>query len=297
MSQRVLVTGGSGLLGSALVRQLCRSHDVVATYQTNEKNLPFGCGRAVKIDLTQRDLVVQLFKDQRFDVVINTAGATGVDRCDIDHDYAQEGNVDIVYSLIDASAGANFQIFQISTDYVFDGHDGPPSERWKPNPISVYGTSKLVAEEELIDANVPCTILRVCALYSINPAAKNNIASTILTTLKAGQMYTAASDLYSNPTEVSDLAEAIVSLLPKKDLPPVLHLAPEEYLSRYEFAVKIAERIGVDSTLVRAVEVDDLNLDAPRPKFAGLRSEFAQAILGRSLKSATEILQSLSKMS
>ncbi len=293
MSQRVLVTGGSGLLGSALVRQLCRTHDVVATYQANERNLPFGCGRSVKIDLSHRDSVLQLFKDQKFDIVINTAGATSVDRCESDHDYVQKGNVDVVENLLVAAGSAKFRLLQISSDYVFDGNDGPPTEQWKPNPINIYGTSKRVAEERIMESGVDAIILRVCALYSISLSAKDNIAKIIVQTLKSNQPYPAADDLFANPTEVADLADAIAVLLDIKDVPPILHLAPTEYISRYEFAIKIANRIGADESLVQPVKVDDLDLPALRPKFAGLRSDIAVALLNRELLGASDIVKNL----
>ena len=293
MSLRVLVTGGSGLLGSALVRQLCSTHDVVATYQTNERNLPFGCGRSVKIDLSYRESALQLFKDQKFDVVINAAGATSVDRCERDRDYVQKGNVDIVENLIAASATARFRLFQISSDYVFDGNDGPPTEHWKPNPINIYGTSKRLAEERIVESKMNAVILRVCALYSNSPSAKSNIAKLVARSLKSNEVYPAADDLFANPTEVNDLAEAIVKLIGIAELPQILHLAPAEYLSRYEFALKIAERLGADPKLISPVKIDDLDLPALRPKFAGLRSEIAAGLLKRELHGASEIIKNL----
>ena len=293
MKQRILITGGSGLLGEALVRRLCSSHDIVASYQTNEKQLPYGCGRSVKIDLSQRELVLQLFKDQKFDIVINCAGATAVDRCETDRNYAQHGNVDVVDNLIEAAQGAKFRLLQISTDYVFDGNDGPPTEQWKPNPINVYGTSKLVAEEKISDSPISFSVLRVCALYSKSSSAKSNTLMSILAALKSGSTYAAADDLYSNPTEVNDLAAAIEILIAKPEIPRLLHLAPVEYLSRYEFALKVAEQTNSDPGLIRAAKVDDLNLAALRPKFAGLRSELAPAILNRELLSASQVLHDL----
>ncbi len=293
MTQRVLVTGGSGLLGAALVRQLCRTHSVVATYRTNERSLPFGCGSSVKIDLAHRDSVRQLFKDQKFDVVINTAGATSVDRCESDRDYVQKGNVDIVENLLVAAGSAKFRLLQISSDYVFDGNDGPPTEQWKPNPINVYGTSKRVAEERIIESGVDAIILRVCALYSINPSAKDNIAKIIAATLKSNQTYPAADDLFANPTEVADLAAAIAALVDIKNVPPILHLAPAEYLSRFEFAMKVARQIGADESLVQPIKVDDLDLPALRPKFAGLRSDIAAALLKCELLDASDVIKNL----
>lgn len=291
MKARILVTGGSGLLGSALVRQLCSGHDIVATYQTNESNLPFGCGRSVKIDLSEQKLVLQLFGDMKINLVINTAGSSAVDRCETDYDYAFVGNVAIVRNLIAAAQGTGIRIFQISTDYVFDGQDGPASEDATPNPINQYGRSKLAGEQELLGSQLPGSILRVCSLYSLSPSANVNIARNIITTLKAGQTYVAAEDLFSNPTEVNDLSGAIVELVAKPELPKILHLAPREYLSRYEFAQMIARQIGADPTLVRASQVDDLRLAAKRPKRAGLKSESLSIILGRELKGASEMLQ------
>jgi dTDP-4-dehydrorhamnose reductase len=286
---RILLTGAAGLFGNALLPALSSRYDVLATFR--DKPIPTLPGNASvsKLDLTDGKALANLCKHESVDLVINCAGSADVDRCETDHLYASRGNRDIVANLLEAQRTARFRLIHISTDYVFDGQSGPATESAEPNPINFYGESKLSGEELIRAAAGNACIIRVCALYSLDLQAGANFYQMIVSALRVGKSFTAATDLYTNPTEVNDLARCLAQLIGRDDLPPLLHLAAPEFLSRYEFAQQIARREGLDDTLIRPAGSNQFDFAAPRPKLAGLDSRLVRIGLGVDVRSLTEL--------
>jgi dTDP-4-dehydrorhamnose reductase len=284
MTQRILVTGAAGLLGSQILKQAPPMVIVAAT--TFQRPLPTEfTGETYQLDLSNADAVARLLDDKQFDVVINCAGASDVDRCEIDHEYALQSNVTIVRNLVEGARKYRFRLISFSSDYVFDGLQGPYAESDRPNPINYYGRTKLMAEESIVAHDLDACIIRVCSLYATDPKAPRNLYRGILESLAGNKVYRAADDLYSSPTEVTDLAQVVWQLVAMPKLPRVLHLASPDYISRYDLAVLIAKKLSADAKLVERVNLTDLGLPAQRPRRAGLRSDLAYALLGRELKS------------
>ena len=287
MTQRVLVTGAAGLLGSQILKQAPPAMTVAAT--SHQRPLPAAfTGETYNLDFSDTDSAASLLSEKRFDLVINCAGASDVDRCETDQMYAFRSNVAIVRNLVEGASRSSFRLFSFSSDYVFDGVKGPYSESDRPNPVNCYGQTKVQAEESIAAGKVDAYMIRVCSLYNADPIAPKNLYRGIFETLASNRVYRAADDLYCNPTEVTDLAEAVWQLAAMPRLPRVLHLASPDYISRYDLAVLIARRLGADTRLIERVSVTNLKLPAQRPQRAGLKSDLAYALLGRRLKSFTE---------
>jgi dTDP-4-dehydrorhamnose reductase len=292
MEPEILVTGAAGLLGARVVRALLPDFHVMSCSHIRPTAFAPMQVANVQIDLNNRDEVAKTLSRFSFKLIINCAGATDVDRCEQEHWWAMQGNFGIPESLAMASERLGFRLIHISSDYVFDGKHGRPLELRYPSPINYYGHSKMKGENAVMDADIGALIIRVCSLYSVALDSPRNIYKTIASTLLEGKPYFAATDLYSNPTEVEDLAQAIYQLAPFPKLPPFIHLASPEYLSRYQFALKIAEKLGVDPKLVKRTTQLKLNLAAKRPAYAGLRSDIAETLLGRSLRTFSEVTNS-----
>ena len=288
MPTSVLVTGATGLLGSELLRQAPAEVIVDATYhhQTPRSKIT---GLWLEMDLSDADMVTRALNERRYDLVINCVGASDVDRCETDQAYAMTRNISGAQNLITAAGKHEFRLIHFSTDYVFDGKQGPYSESDQPDPVNFYGQTKLMAEEVISSANIDSCIIRICSLYATDPEAPKNIYKTIADRLASGSIYSAADDLFSNPTEVSDLAGAVWRLTALKELPPLVHLAAPDYLSRYEFAVQVAARLGAERKLIVPMHLVDLALPAKRPLRGGLTSNLALRLLGKSLRSLTSI--------
>jgi dTDP-4-dehydrorhamnose reductase len=284
MTGRVLVTGAAGLLGSQILRQAPPTVTLAAT--TFQRPLPAGfTGETYQLDLGNADSVADLFSGEQYDVVINCAGASDVDRCEADHEYALRTNRVIVRNLVERARKYRFRLISFSSDYVFNGVHGPYNEPDRPDPINCYGRTKLLAEECVAAENLDACIIRVCSLYATDPTAPRNLYRVILESLAGNKVYRAADDLLSNPTEVSDLAQAVWQLIAMPKLPRILHLASPDHMSRYDMAVSIAKKLDVDTKLVERVSLIDLGLSAQRPRRAGLKSDLASALLGRELRS------------
>jgi dTDP-4-dehydrorhamnose reductase len=280
MTQRILITGAAGLLGSQILRQAPPTVTVAAT--SFQRSLPAGfAGEACQLDLSDANAVARFFDDRQYNVVINCAGASDVDRCETDREYALQSNVAIVGNLVAGARKYHFRLISFSSDYVFDGLQGPYAESDQPNPINYYGRTKLMAEESINAYDLDACVVRVCSLYATDPAAPRNLYRGILKSLTNNKVYRAADDLFSNPTEVTDLTRAVWQFIAMPNLPRVLHLASPDYMSRYDLAVLIANKLGVDTKLIMRVNLAKLGLPAKRPRRAGLKSDLAYALLGR----------------
>ncbi|MCC6961639.1 MAG: SDR family oxidoreductase [candidate division Zixibacteria bacterium] len=283
---KILIAGGAGLLGSELVRRLGGIHEVTATYHTQSP--PAGVS-TLRVDLSNIAEVQSLFGGQRFDVVINAAGAAAVDRCEQDHQHAEVGNIAIPRSLVQALAASKTHLYHISTDYVFDGEAGPYDETAQARPINYYGATKWHGEQVIAASGQPATIVRVCSLYSLDLGVRSNLYNSVVAALAQGQQYVAATDLWSNPTNVADVADAFADLLALGATPPVIHLAGREHLSRHAFACRVARHAGYDSAHVLAATTAELKLKAVRPRRAGLISRQAAALLGHDLPAFPQV--------
>ncbi len=287
MASRVLVTGAAGLLGSTLLKLMPRGVTVDATFLSRPLSIHTG-GESFQIDLSDAEATMALLKNNRYDLVINCAGASDVDRCEVDHYFAMRNNILVSANIAASAWESGFRLIHVSSDYVFDGEHGPHLENESANPINFYGLSKLRAEEAVAASRANACVVRVCALYSVENAAPRNLLRGITERLSSRNTYHAADDLFNNPTEVSDLAAAIWKLAQVDDLPRVLHLAGPDHLSRYDFAVRVADKWGYDKSLVERIKIASLNLPAKRPLQAGLKSEHAARIIDYRMRSLSE---------
>jgi dTDP-4-dehydrorhamnose reductase len=132
MTVRALVTGGAGLLGSQMLMQAPPTVIVAATSFQRPLSAGF-TGETYHLDLSNADSVAHLLGEKQYDVVINCAGASDVDRCETDHEYAEQGNVAVVRNLVECVRRNSFRLFSFSSDYVFDGTQGPYAESDRPD--------------------------------------------------------------------------------------------------------------------------------------------------------------------
>ncbi|MBI5866817.1 MAG: SDR family oxidoreductase [candidate division Zixibacteria bacterium] len=271
--QRVAVTGASGLLGRALVTALAaRGHTVTGGY----RELPPPLSAAVtplKLDLLKAESIAGFVGTARPDCVIHAAALTDVDRCEQNSELARAGNATSVQFLMKALAGAGCRIILLSTDYVFDGKDGPYDESAVPNPINVYGRTKLAAEEVVKNASAVSVIVRSASFLGIGAYGRPTWAEKLVTTMLEHPPLRAAIDQRSNITPIEFLAAAIADIVETR-LTGLYHVAGKEILSRYEFALKLARLFGQGDDAIQAVSYRDLNRPAPRPLNGGLATRF-----------------------
>jgi dTDP-4-dehydrorhamnose reductase len=254
---RIGVTGPNGRLGSELVRRGC---------------VP------VVADITQFHVLKAALGAAAVDVIVHCAAMTDVDGCEGDPLKAAATNVGGVYNLLKAYGG---KIVYISTDYIFDGGDsvflhtqpaGPYSEDWPPNPISIYGWTKLGGELLLRNSDhLDHLVVRTTMLFDDDG---DDFVGKVLAKLLRGEFVYVPDDLFGSPTYVPHLADDILTAV-EKNVSGVLNLAGAHVLSRYHFARIMAKMAGVPLELVRRVKREG---GAPRPKKAGLATNKAHRL-------------------
>ena len=176
MQKKILITGSNGLLGQKLIEALKNQHEVLAT-SIGDCIIGDTTGFLYQsLDITDRSSVIKTFENFNPDVVINTAAMTDVDGCEEKKELCDKVNVAAVGYLRDECEKYSSHFIHISTDFIFDGEEGPYSETDEPNPLSYYGLSKLKSEQLLYDSTINWTILRTIILYgTAENLQRNNI--------------------------------------------------------------------------------------------------------------------------
>lgn len=259
----LLVTGANGQLGQEL-RLLLGDRAVYA-------------GRA-ELDIADEEAVKAFFAGRKFDFVINCAAYTAVDKAEDDAEAADRANR-LGPELL-ARYGRN--IIQISTDYVFDGTAYLPyRESDEPNPVSVYGRTKLAGERAVLRDAETAVVIRTAWVYS---AFGSNFVKTMRRLGAERESLGVVFDQVGTPTYAADLAAAIVAVLPQitPGTKEIYHFSNEGVTSWYDFACAIMEESGL-SCAVRPIESSEYPTRAARPAYsvlnkAKIRRDFGLAI-------------------
>ena len=187
---KVLITGSNGLLGQKLIGYYLQNPETefVATARGENRNLASGY-RFRPMDITSREQVLQVIGDENPDVIINTAAMTQVDQCETDREACWELNVTAVENIVAACEANKSFLVHLSTDFVFDGEDGPYREDDQPNPISYYAESKLASEKVLEESAIGYAIVRTMLVYGIvNGMSRSNIILWVKKSLEEGKI-------------------------------------------------------------------------------------------------------------
>eukprot|EP00959_Pyramimonas_sp_CCMP1952_P469705 9495408-Pyramimonas_sp.AAC.1 len=168
-----------------------------------------------------------------------------------------------------AAYKANTKVVFISTDYVFDGVDGPYDETATPNPVNVYGKSKLEGEQKVLAACPSALVLRTTAVYGPEKQTKNFVNQVYKSLSVADNVFHVPSDQVTTPTYTKDLAR-VTSELVAKNASGVFNVVGPETMTKYDFAVKIATHAGLDVNMIQAVPTKEFGQKAKRPLKGGL---------------------------
>ena len=258
---RILVTGKNGQLGKSI-------HKLVANTKKTD-DLVF-VGRE-ELDLNSESDISHYFNNNdKFDIIINCAAYTQVDKAEKEVELANQINHLAVKQLANISNKQKIRLIHISTDYVFDGESNKPyMETDKTNPINVYGKTKLSGEKALQEAMpTNAIIIRTSWVYS---EFGNNFVKTMLELGKQRGELNIVGDQIGSPTYAADLAEVILKIIDNKNyqdkewLTKIYHYSNEGEISWYEFAKEIFKMTKIDCK-VNSITTDEYPTLANRPK-------------------------------
>lgn len=280
---RVLITGANGLLGQELVSRMSRfpEYDVLATGRDVDPRFRDGSCGYTMLDVTSATDVKDLFQNFTPTVVINCAAMTHVDQCEAERDACWRANVEAVEILARNCQSVGARLVQVSTDFVFDGQEGPYRENDRPNPVNFYAKSKLAAENAVRGSAVEnWAIARTVLVYGTGEQlTRSNIALWILNSLSNGKEISVVTDQWRTPTYAPDLAEGIERIV-RFGKTGTYHLSGREFMSIYDFAHKIAEVFDLDASLIKPTDGSRFSQPAPRPPRTGFIILKAETELG-----------------
>lgn len=237
--KRILITGSEGQLGKTF-RKICTNTDLEYDFIFTD---------ILELDITNIESIRSFCIEESIDILINCAAYTAVDKAEDDQENAYLINSIGVSHLAKVCKELGVFMVHISTDYVFDGEMGPYDEGSLPNPISVYGASKLSGEEKMIATGVHGIIIRTSWLYS---EFGNNFVYTILRIASERDKIQIVHDQIGSPTNCSDLADVILQIIGRREEIrgcEIFHYSNDGSCSWYEFAKYIIIRKGLDCTI------------------------------------------------
>ena len=256
---KILITGSNGQLGKSLKKISPQFRDYEIIYTDIDD-----------LDITSLDELNKYFSANNFDVVINSAAYTAVDKAEEEPEKAMLINATAPGYLSELSKKFGFLLIHISTDFIFDGEiNRPYIESDMPNPLSYYAKSKTDGEKEILSKANRAVIFRTSWLYS---EFGNNFVKTIIRLAKERVVLKVVNDQVGTPTYAGDLANVILSILPKLikiNGTEIYNYSDEGQASWYDFAREII-RISKLNCRIIPIETEEYPLPAMRPKYSVL---------------------------
>lgn len=293
---KILLTGSNGMTGQKIVYRCLQKPEIELIATSRGANrLKIRQGYAyVDLDITNRDEVLKSVHTYKPDVVINTAAMTNVDACENDKEACRRLNVDAVSYLVEACNAIDAHFIHLSTDFVFDGENGPYAEDDLPNPVSYYGWSKLEAERIVQAQSKDWAILRTILVVGVvEEQTRSNIILWVKRTLEKGESIRVVNDQFRMPTLAEDLAEACL-LAAEQHAQGIYHICGRDFLSTWEIANRVADYFGLDKSLLQELSSNQLNQPAKRPPITGFKLDKAMKDLGYNPHGMDDILRIMS---
>ncbi|MDR6846408.1 dTDP-4-dehydrorhamnose reductase [Flavobacterium granuli] len=253
--KKILITGGNGQLGSEL-RVLSKTYNQFEWIFTDWKELDL-------CDLDNLAIALTRIKPQ---IIINCAAHTAVDKAESEHELSDVLNHQSVAIMAQWSHVNDCQLIHVSTDYVFDGTASTALfETAMPNPINVYGVTKLAGEKACLQENPEAIIIRTSWVYS---SFGNNFVKTMSRLMQERDSLNVVNDQIGSPTYAADLAQAIMTILTHNHWQAgIYHFSNEGEISWYEFALTIQEICGFDCA-ISGIPSSAYPTPAKRPQYS-----------------------------
>lgn len=264
--KKVLLIGGSGLLGSQLVEDLGRSYNLLAPSHD-------------ELDLYSKKKVLEAVGSD-FKFIVYSAGVTRQDQAEKEKDNALRLNFEVVKEIAQRAGDLNLPLIYISTDAVFDGSKGTPyKERDIKKPVNYYGYTKAKGEDEVLkyENNL---VVRLISLYTHKNHKKKDFARYIVEDCRKKIKVRGVYDLIFNPISVSTASRCIYELL-NKEVKGIIHLGSTNYVSNFDFSYLLLKSFGYDESMLEGVSFSEFSKDkiAKRAQYPWLDVSVAQKLL------------------
>jgi dTDP-4-dehydrorhamnose reductase len=295
--KRVLLIGGSGMLGSNIVISNS-AFELYPTYLRNRIAHP----RASQLDISDRDSVLKQVEAIQPEVIVHTGGMTKPTACEKEPALAHRVNVEGTAHLVEAAKGVGARFIFLSSDLVFDGSAERYDEDSPTSPLSVYGHNKVEGEEWVRTGSDDFVIVRTTVMYGWSSRYTESMAEWVLRGLQEGQELSMYHDQYRQFIFINDLVAAIFELIEMKDpstssgrgpLNETILVAGPELISRYEFAQRLAHTFGLPEAGIRFTSFDSVPQAAFTSKRLRLDTSKAARILRTPMRGVDDGLRAM----
>lgn len=287
--KNALIIGASGFVGSELFKAFS-SDTAWGTFGTCSKRKMDGLKY---LNVTDLQSIKTVFAESQSDTVIIAASLTNVEYCEKNREEAYKINVSGIENLVNVCKRYHCRVIFISTEYVFDGLNGPYDEKAKVNPINYYGETKLLGERIIQKELMDYLIVRTTVVYGWDLQSKNFIMQ-LIRNLGDNKVMKVPVDQVSCPTYCPNLAEMIKECC-DKNIKGIINLVGPDILDRFTFAVKVAEQLNLNKDFLQGIETKMLGQLAPRPLKAGLKIDKALSLLDIRPKGIFESLDEINQ--
>lgn len=273
-NKRMLITGVSGLLGNNLAYYFKNKYEILGLYCSHPVSMA-GI-QTKKCDLSHSNSTKDVIEKFSPLIIIHCASLTNVDQCESDPELTNKINVISTKNIIEIISDNDVKLIYISTDSVYDGVGGNFSENDNINPLNCYGRSKYEGELEVLRKK-GSVILRT-NLFGWNIQEKKSLGEWILDELKSGRKIQGFKDASFSTIYTLELARAIDMVI-QGQLSGIYNCGGADSCSKYDFAMKIADRFGLDKGLIAPISIDDFSFKAKRGKNLSLNVDKLQKAL------------------
>jgi len=237
---KILIIGITGYVGNHLYNELKRDTEniIYGTYNTNTPNTSIPLNQCIHFNNENQTTLKHFIENNKIDIIINAIGYKNVAGCET---LMLNSNVIIVENLINSATQYNVKLAQISTDYVFDGHNGGYNENSTPSPNTYYGKTKLYAEELITKNTSNYLIIRTGGLFGNH--------HHLFSAVKNSKQFEAFLNRFNTPTSMITLAQSIIDLH-NNNATGIFHITDSLRLNKFEFLTMYLKSIGADTNVL-----------------------------------------------
>ncbi|HSD63757.1 MAG TPA: NAD(P)-dependent oxidoreductase [Ignavibacteriaceae bacterium] len=273
---KILITGGSGLLGQYLNIELAKNNSILTIFNKNIRNCKDY--NSIKLDINDRVKLEEVFGSINPRIVIHTAAISNPQIAShIDPKLVYSTNVIATRNIAELCARFNARLIYISTDLVYAGYRGSMlKEDAKLIPVSFYAESKLMGEVKIKEIFDNYLILRISLLYGFGLYNSHNHFHQMFLNLKSGIPVKLFGDQFRTPIELNDAARIIDELAGKEIKSETINVGGKERLSRFQLGELLCKKAGFDYSLLHKITMDEIR-DFPKVEDVSLDTSKLQS--------------------
>jgi dTDP-4-dehydrorhamnose reductase len=281
---RLLVIGGTGFLGSQIMKNWSSSFNCTGTYFSGSKE-----PNLLYLDATNLDETEKIIAKIKPTVIFNCAGLTDVDKCQLEPELSKKLNIDIPKNLALISEKCGIKFLHLSTDNYVARQNKRISESDLIDTINIYGFHKKSAEEEILAVNKDSIVIR-CNFFGVGARKRPSFLNWILELVEFSSRIRGVSDVYFTPIGIQTLINISQKLM-QENYSGIINISSDERISKYEFILKVLKSIDKLDYKVEQVALSELQLMAPRPLDMSLSNLKVKQLLKIELPSIDHMLK------